>query len=542
MAAAAYNVVYQGKSGLELKQQQVAENLCRLFKLSPEKVRDTFFARSTVVVKKNVDYETAEKYRTALKKAGMLTTIEPADSKPVPDTCRKKDALPQKTARPAPDAKETALSPCPKCGYQPKSPQDPLLTNMECPACGVIVSKYLEAAAQKAEMESPEADCLRERVLSVLEKVAAADGVYVYPDLPANKIENAIQTSKIPPYEEILGLVDCTVFGSAKDCMVFGIKGIYFHNPGSTLPEQGMVPYEDLSRQSIQVLKNNTIDLGEDRCFNCSGSLYTVHNLCALLQALQPVLLEVLFGETIPADVEETGGDTPASLPPAETKPLKDGIREILKNALPQDGLHVAPDIPGKKYRNAIEACNILPTTLMLGLVDCTVMGSAKNAMVFCEDGIYFHNGFETTPKQGRVPYTEFKERQFRAVDKHTVNLGNNDNVGIAGCPCSASKIMGVLDAVRGLVTGETQHKKTPIDSLLSPRCPKCGSTEFEIGESGYSWGTGIATTIFFGPLAGHLAASAQEGKTVFTCNACSKSWKPSKEDLNNMLLMVKGG
>ncbi|MFC1858247.1 hypothetical protein ACFL9U_09510 [Thermodesulfobacteriota bacterium] len=39
---------------------------------------------------------------------------------------------------------------CPKCGYRPKDEHDPL-TSGECPACGVIISKYFETLVKKAE-------------------------------------------------------------------------------------------------------------------------------------------------------------------------------------------------------------------------------------------------------------------------------------------------------------------------------------------------------------------------------------------------------
>jgi rubrerythrin len=34
---------------------------------------------------------------------------------------------------------------CPKCGYEPESAQDELLLRGECPRCGVVVKKFLQA-------------------------------------------------------------------------------------------------------------------------------------------------------------------------------------------------------------------------------------------------------------------------------------------------------------------------------------------------------------------------------------------------------------
>jgi len=69
----------------------VAENMARLFKTTPEKLKP-YFAGGRKVIKSRVDELTAEKYRVALEKAGLVIVIEDAPEKaPVQQTAAAKD-------------------------------------------------------------------------------------------------------------------------------------------------------------------------------------------------------------------------------------------------------------------------------------------------------------------------------------------------------------------------------------------------------------------------------------------------------------------
>ena len=65
-----FDVVFRGKIVRGLDESVVKSNLVTLFKSSPEAV-DKLFNGSEVVVRKELDYATAMKYQSALKKAGI---------------------------------------------------------------------------------------------------------------------------------------------------------------------------------------------------------------------------------------------------------------------------------------------------------------------------------------------------------------------------------------------------------------------------------------------------------------------------------------
>jgi len=124
--------------------QAIKEVIADSFRLSPDKV-DFILSRIPIVVKQHTDYVTAQKIQKIMTDAGVECRLELEDAKI--------NAPP--VAVPTPPQSTETIKTCPKCGYQARLPNDPLLTahqgQGECPACGVIVAKYV-----KTEQDSPE--------------------------------------------------------------------------------------------------------------------------------------------------------------------------------------------------------------------------------------------------------------------------------------------------------------------------------------------------------------------------------------------------
>jgi len=71
-----YGIIQSGKD-----KEVVIQNMARLFKTTPEKVRP-FFAGGRKVIKSSVDELTAEKYRAALENAGLVIKLEAVEAPP----------------------------------------------------------------------------------------------------------------------------------------------------------------------------------------------------------------------------------------------------------------------------------------------------------------------------------------------------------------------------------------------------------------------------------------------------------------------------
>ncbi len=70
-----YDLVFKGQLAKSFELTTAVKNLAQLFKIDPLKVKAMFDGRTTVL-KRNLDMETATKYRVAIKKAGALVELE----------------------------------------------------------------------------------------------------------------------------------------------------------------------------------------------------------------------------------------------------------------------------------------------------------------------------------------------------------------------------------------------------------------------------------------------------------------------------------
>ncbi len=73
------------------------------------------------------------------------------------------------------------------------------------------------------------------------------------------------------PENEIIALLDLTLKGSAKNCLVFGEKGIYFHNSiFSKDPGRGVIPYGNFKNLNFELDGKYEINLGNKHYLNVS--------------------------------------------------------------------------------------------------------------------------------------------------------------------------------------------------------------------------------------------------------------------------------
>jgi hypothetical protein len=127
----------------------------------------------------------------------------------------------------------------------------------------------------------------------------------------------------------------------------------------------------------------------------------------------------------------------------------------LLRGCLPQRDLHVAPDIPDKKLANACQTCRVPQGERILALIDATVFGSAKNALLFGREGIYYHNDWSSkVAGPGLVPYIEFLQRRFHRESWAEVGLDHGQFFNRSGSQATSQKVVEMLLAVRQALTG----------------------------------------------------------------------------------------
>ena len=120
MTTKRFQVCFTGDIEIGFSVDEVKKNLALLFK-GDQKKAALFFSGGKKIIKKGVDFQTAEKYQQKLKQVGAVCQIEALDPK---------DQTPKSLP-----SKETMA--CPKCGFEQEK-------KSECVRCGIIIEKFLE--------------------------------------------------------------------------------------------------------------------------------------------------------------------------------------------------------------------------------------------------------------------------------------------------------------------------------------------------------------------------------------------------------------
>ncbi len=281
------------------------------------------------------------------------------------------------------------------------------------------------APAPVEELEAP--------IRALLKKYASEANLLVEPAIAEQKIANARAGCKIPGDETVLGLIDCTVFGSGSDAVVFGARGIYYHNMGNSAPDPGCLSYSDFPQCHFAKYWMFCVRTRGDEYLNLSGSNANRGKVIELLTAIKDAVLKA------------RSRSVPSAL-------LPERILKLLKRQVNRGGFYVSPDIPLKKLNNATRSCAIPADEKVLGLIDCTTFGSGSDALVFGSHGFYYHNKAGNVPDPGYVSYSEFPHLLFGTTWLNCVTLGHDRYCNRGGSTVTREKVIEMLEAVKQVV------------------------------------------------------------------------------------------
>jgi hypothetical protein len=137
-------------------------------------------------------------------------------------------------------------------------------------------------------------DTLPARVARILLANDSQYRFYLAPSIPPNKLANATAKACVPVDEKVLGLIDCTIFGSASDCLIFGSRGFYYHNSlGGSNPNPGSIEYSEFPRCQFRTSGLWSIRLDEHRYFGQAGSSLSRRKVIAILTAIKQAVQEL---------------------------------------------------------------------------------------------------------------------------------------------------------------------------------------------------------------------------------------------------------
>lgn len=139
------------------------------------------------------------------------------------------------------------------------------------------------------------------------------------------------------------------------------------------------------------------------------------------------------------------------TFPSVTKEPAQDKLLEILRGFQPHAGLHVLPRIPEKKLKNALERCRVHPMETVVGLIDCTVFGSAKHSLLLTNNGVYYSNDVQGSVPGGTIPYYELARRELVLDGEFEISLGKEDALETSASPMERERILSLLEAMQKL-------------------------------------------------------------------------------------------
>jgi len=148
-------------------------------------------------------------------------------------------------------------------------------------------SKEQEIRAKNVEEKS----CANsDRTTSILHILSGfyqnMDKMYLSPNIPHNKLVSAKDVCNVSSDERVTGLVDCTLWGSGKSCILFGNHSMYFHGDFGA---SGIIPYIDFPsrvfRKARFIPGVITTNYGEK--ISVAGSNISASRFLSILQSIK---------------------------------------------------------------------------------------------------------------------------------------------------------------------------------------------------------------------------------------------------------------
>ncbi len=114
---------------------------------------------------------------------------------------------------------------------------------------------------------------------------------YLDPQIPANKLSNGRNACQVPWDHPVMALIDTTVFGSAKNCLIFSHTGIYYHNDWTGQQPGGyFIAYSDIKGRSFTKVGAHEVNLDRGSSVDFSGSSLPTEEALQIMRGLGEIV------------------------------------------------------------------------------------------------------------------------------------------------------------------------------------------------------------------------------------------------------------
>lgn len=286
-------------------------------------------------------------------------------------------------------------------------------------------------------------------------RTSIPNGLYVAPDIPRKKADNAAASYGMPSSAKVFAIVDSTVFGSAKNSLAFTSHGLFWKNDWTTTSAKTYMQWDEFKATTQgRATKGSELFLGNGCAFGMAGSSMKPKALLQLLEKLAEQLQEPAepVGQAVVAPVGQPAAgqapvvrEKPVSAPPVAVipprppqpklepepvrKPAFEGsyqqdqlqiVNAVAKRHRLSHQIQVAPSIKVYKVEKVIEvsAGQIKPYDILM-IVDNTSLQTAKDFMVVTAEAVWAKG---TLRKLEHFPISE-----IRSIRCEAKNLYIND-------------------------------------------------------------------------------------------------------------------
>jgi AAA+ superfamily predicted ATPase len=104
-------------------------------------------------------------------------------------------------------------------------------------------------------------------ITKAFQQFSSFSDLWILPNIPPGKLTNAAYVLELNECDTVSALIDCTFFGSAKECIVIGSRAIYYQNG----LKDGFLPYSDFPDRSFSPIREG-VSLGSNLAISLTGS------------------------------------------------------------------------------------------------------------------------------------------------------------------------------------------------------------------------------------------------------------------------------
>lgn len=286
---------------------------------------------------------------------------------------------------------------------------------------------------------------------------------FVTPDFVDIKINSFIDAAKKHfkfnlNADDILVYFDNTLFGLGSEGVAITTSHLIV-----TVDKLGVFPLSKIENISISGVMNKTISfyyIPERVTLNFTltqsneGAKDLLNILSIYVKNIKSLGLDFSQGENNKLFLD-VGFKKSASAIAGPVLINKEDLLGLLEKIFDEKNEHVLVEekISAKKEKNAREKCEIIGDEEIIGLIDTTVFGSAKNAICLTKSALYWHNDWSTKrPGPGKVNYDDLTKISFKEIDGSNIQVTDYNWVNVNGCGLSAKEVKSFLMALKKLV------------------------------------------------------------------------------------------